>query len=397
MNHFNWDEYVTEFIVFIGQFIYVQFIIGWLKMKDTSTRVARIFNIISLVFLVYAFLFFIIYSVNAQWPYMVQMKIGIRLLSLLFQLFLFYIIIFKIKTTGRWYILVGNLLLMIMAIIMIYLRGRGLFDNTILEEIDNASWYMIGVLCENLCFTMGIGQHYYGLQNEKNEFHFVALKSRQLQLETEENNLRDRLRISQDLHDNIGSALSSISVYSQVAKIYGEKKETTELNELLEKISGTSSEMVGEMNDIVWAINPRNDSMEKIIDRMESFTRPLAVARNIHFDFTYDDSITSLQLDMDKRKNFYLLFKEAVTNAIKYSGATELLADIRAAGNELMLTVKDNGVGFNPEIELTGRSGSLSGNGLRNMHSRATLLNGNLNIQSEAGKGAAIKLQFPLI
>ncbi|MES2777706.1 MAG: sensor histidine kinase [Bacteroidota bacterium] len=215
-------------------------------------------------------------------------------------------------------------------------------------------------------------------------------------LKGERTKLKDRLLISQDLHDNIGSTLSSISVYSQVAKIHSEKNDKEDLNELLEKISTTSNEMVTEMNDIVWAINPRNDSMEKIIQRMESFTRPLAAARNILFRLVYEESIARLQFDMEKRKNFYLIFKEAVNNSIKYSGASTLTAHISIAANQLMLTVTDNGVGFNPEAEMSGHSISLGGNGLKNMRSRAAELNGNLTITSQPGNGAEITLFMPL-
>ncbi len=212
----------------------------------------------------------------------------------------------------------------------------------------------------------------------------------------EQEKLKDRLVISQDLHDNIGSTLSSISVYSEVAKIHGKKDEKEDLNELLEKISTASNEMVSEMNDIVWAINPRNDSMEKIIQRMESFTKPLAAARNIHFDLQYDASILSPQLDMERRKNFYLIFKEAVNNAIKYSGASELLAKIYSTNNKLVLTVNDNGVGFNLEKEMAGNKTTLSGNGLKNMQTRAAQVNGKLTIISHSGKGTVITHSLPL-
>ncbi len=205
-----------------------------------------------------------------------------------------------------------------------------------------------------------------------------------------------RNKIAQDLHDSVGSTLSSISVYSEVAKIHGEKNEKRGLNEVLEKIGTTSNEMVTEMNDIVWAINPRNDSMEKIIQRMESFAKPMAAARNIHFDLKYDNPVHSLQLDMDTRKNFYLIFKEAVNNAIKYSGASELKAFIKLGSHHLTLTVKDNGVGFNAEKEVTGQSASLAGNGLKNMQSRAAGLKGQLEITSEAGKGTIVNLSLPL-
>ena len=395
ITHLNWDEYVTELIAFLGQAIYIQFIIGWLKIKQTSIGLARTLNIISLFFFVYAVSFFTIYLIIPDWRSLFYMKAAVRMLGLLFQLFLFYNIIFKIKTPGRWYILVGNLLLMIMAIIMIYISGSGGFINTWFEDIDNASWYMLGVLFESICFSLGMGLHYFELKHEKDTLYIQSLQARQLQLEAEENNLNDRLRISRDLHDNIGSTLSSISVYSQVAKIHGEKKETGDLNELLEKISITSNDMVAEMNDIVWAINPGNDSLEKIIQRMESFAKPLAAARNIHFDLQYDRSILSLQLDMDKRKNFYLIFKEAINNAIKYSGASELHALIQSDNHQLKLTVKDNGVGFNTAKEMTEYSSSLTGDGLRNMHTRAAELNGDLIIQSHPGKGTTITLQVP--
>ncbi len=396
ITHFSWDEYVTELIVFTGQAIYVQFIIGWLKMKQVSRRLTKIFNWMSIFFAVYGILFFLLYIIVPEWAFLSVLKNGVRVAGILFQLFLFYHIFFTIKTAGRWYIFTGNLLLMILGIIMIFIRSRGGFENSWLADIDNASWYMLGVLGENLCFTLGMGQHYFELQSEKNSMQIAALHAKQAQLETQENNLKDRLRISQDLHDSIGSTLSSIAVYSQVAKIHGEKNEHENLNELLEKISGTSNEMVGEMNDIVWAINPRNDSLEKIILRMESFAKPLAAARNILFQLTHDDEIITLQLDMEQRKNFYLIFKEAVNNAIKYSGATALQAHVSVTKDQLILQVTDNGVGFNPEIEMANQSTSLSGNGLRNMHNRAALLQGTITITTAPSKGTVITLQMPI-
>ncbi len=219
---------------------------------------------------------------------------------------------------------------------------------------------------------------------------------KQSKRKAEEKMLKERLAISQDLHDNIGSTLSSIAVYSEVAKIEGEKNSQQQVSELLEKISTISNEMVTEMNDIVWAINPRNDSMQKIIQRMESFAKPLAAARNIQFELVYDDAFLLLPLQMDKRKNFYLVFKEAVNNAIKYSAAKEIVAKITIVNRELVLQVTDDGVGFNVEAEMkTGRS-SLSGNGLHNMYKRTEELNGSLDIQSAVNRGTNIVLKFPL-
>jgi signal transduction histidine kinase len=202
-----------------------------------------------------------------------------------------------------------------------------------------------------------------------------------------------RNKIAQDLHDNIGSTLSSISVFSQVAKIRGERDEKEGLQELLNKISDTSNEMIMEMNDTVWAINPQNDSMEKIIQRMESYAKPLLAVRNIQFSYHYDKSILNLHLEMERRKNFYLVFKEAVNNAIKYSGASELNVTITQQNNLLELIVKDNGVGFNVEKELNEASQSLSGNGLRNMKARAKDMQAQITIESTPGIGTSINLR----
>jgi signal transduction histidine kinase len=122
---------------------------------------------------------------------------------------------------------------------------------------------------------------------------------------------------------------------------------------------------------------------------------PLIHATTV-FQLTHDDEIITLQLDMEQRKNFYLIFKEAVNNAIKYSGATALQAHVSVTKNQLILQVKDNGVGFNPEIEMANQSTSLSGNGLRNMHNRAAQLQGTITITTAPSKGTVITLQMPI-
>lgn len=203
-----------------------------------------------------------------------------------------------------------------------------------------------------------------------------------------------RNKIAQDLHDSVGSTLSSISVYSQVAKIYKEKNQDNELQGTLEKISDTSGEMITEMNDIVWTINPRNDSMEKIFQRMESFAKPLLQTKNILFSFTYDDALLHINLAMEKRKNFYLIFKEAINNVLKYSGCKNLNVSIRLWQQQIELIVKDDGLGFDVQQMNSQASRSLSGNGLNNMKRRAAEMKGTCTIDSKEGHGTTITLRF---
>lgn len=203
-----------------------------------------------------------------------------------------------------------------------------------------------------------------------------------------------RNKIAQDLHDNVGSTLSSISVYSQVAKIYKQQDRMEPLQDTLEKISTTSSEMISEMNDIVWAINPRHDNMPTILQRMESFARPLLASQEIKFHFSYELSVQHQHLEMHKRKNFYLIFKEAINNALKYSGCKNIWVEIKLHHHQLHLSVKDDGIGF--DTRKAKSTASLSGNGVQNMQVRAREMKGSCRVESAPGSGTTILLSFPI-
>ena len=205
-----------------------------------------------------------------------------------------------------------------------------------------------------------------------------------------------RNRIAQDLHDSVGSTLSSISVYSQVAKIQYERGNNSELKHVLDRIGVTSTDMISEMNDIVWALNPQNDNMEKIVQRMESFAKPLLKTKDISCDFNYDPAVLQLNLSMEKRKNFYLIFKEAINNVLKYSNCKRLEISIRLLSQQIELTVNDDGQGFDQSQLKTFAARSMSGNGLNNMKRRAGEMGGTCEIQSEPGKGTIVQLQFPI-
>jgi len=205
-----------------------------------------------------------------------------------------------------------------------------------------------------------------------------------------------RNKIAQDLHDNVGSTLSSISVYSQVAKIYHNQQKQEDLQQTLEKIGTTSSEMISEMNDIVWAINPRNDNMNVILQRMESYANPLLSAMNISFKFEYDPTLSNMHLPMEQRKNFYLIFKEAVNNALKYSDCRNMYVEVKVKHRQVILIVQDDGRGFDIEEMKALAAKSLSGNGLVNMKRRAADMKGECDISSNPGKGTRIVLKFDI-
>ncbi len=196
-----------------------------------------------------------------------------------------------------------------------------------------------------------------------------------------------RTRISRDLHDDIGSTLSSINMMSSMAKStdISEKKSS----DLFQTISSASRQAMELMNDIVWSINPKNDKMEMIIIRMRQYASEMLEAAQIPFTIEMDDECKHIILPIEKRKDFYLIFKEAINNLAKYSNATHVMIHLRYIGRLLTLIISDDGRGF--DINET-----MQGNGLKNMKARAEMLKGDILIETHPGEGTRVTLKIPV-
>jgi ligand-binding sensor domain-containing protein len=203
-----------------------------------------------------------------------------------------------------------------------------------------------------------------------------------------------RQKIASDLHDDIGSTLNSISVYSEVAIVQFEANPVNS-KQLLQKMGGASRQMIETMNDIVWAINPLNDQFENVIQRMQYFAGELLSGKDILLQFDIAAGARSIRLAMDQRKNIYLIFKEAVNNAYKYSQAKTVTVSIATSANNLLMTISDDGTGF-ILTEPSATEPSLQGNGLHNMKFRSKEIHAHLQICSWPQKGTSIELKLPL-
>ncbi len=191
-----------------------------------------------------------------------------------------------------------------------------------------------------------------------------------------------RNRIASDLHDDVGSTLNSISVYSEVAK----QKSPAVVDEL-EQIGDASRKIIEVMSDIVWTINPKNDTFENIISRMGTLAYNLLKAKNIEHTFNADENLNETKLTLESRRNFYLIFKEALNNLVKYSNATRASITLKKENGLIILALRDNGVGF--DVAQTSK-----GNGLLNMKGRAAEMKAQLKIESEKGSGTNVELIF---
>jgi len=197
---------------------------------------------------------------------------------------------------------------------------------------------------------------------------------------------RIRNKIASDLHDDLGATLSSISIMSELVN-QQVKDKVPKASPLLEKIGSSSRNMIESVNDMVWAINPQNDSFENIIKRMRTFASEILDAKDIAFHFDFDRNLLPSKLKTEMRRNFYLIFKEAVNNLAKYSEASNAFVMIWNRGNNLKMTIRDDGNGFDKES-------LIGGNGLTNMKQRAEMMKARFKIESIPGKGTSIELEF---
>jgi signal transduction histidine kinase len=221
-------------------------------------------------------------------------------------------------------------------------------------------------------------QHNDQLRTTAREMEIVSLRTRMEAVFSERN------RIASDLHDDIGAALSSIRIYSGAAQkhLYTNIEESADL---ITRINESSSGMMERMGDIVWSINPKNDTAQSLLLRMKTFASEVLGTLDIRMAYDVADSVINLHPTMTARRNIYLIYKEAINNIAKYSKAKNVVVEMSVADDQFVLHITDDGIGFH-----TGQA--QHGNGLANMNNRAKALNGQLHITSHVGRGT--KLQF---
>lgn len=198
---------------------------------------------------------------------------------------------------------------------------------------------------------------------------------------------RTRTRIATDLHDDIGTNLSKISLLSEVVNLQL-ADQNAESSRWLNSIAEISRESVSSMSDIVWAINPKRDSVLELVRRMRLHAEESFLEKGVRVKFNAPEDGAAIKLSMDVRRELYLIFKEAVSNAARHSDCKNIEINFQLERGAIFLNITDNGKGFDA-------SARADGNGLENMRSRAAKNGGNCSIESEAGRGTIVKIRFP--
>jgi signal transduction histidine kinase len=198
---------------------------------------------------------------------------------------------------------------------------------------------------------------------------------------------RVRTRIAADLHDDIGANLTRIAILSEVANAQLSPGASS-MESPLSSIAHISRESISSMSDIVWAINPRKDSLFDLIGRMRRLAEDLLPSRGIECDFQAPDSEANIKLGSEIRRDTFLIFKEALNNAVRHSCCRHVRIVFRSERQQFVLSVSDDGRGFDSDEANEGQ-------GLTNMRRRANSLGANFQITSLPGKGTTLTLTVP--
>lgn len=189
-----------------------------------------------------------------------------------------------------------------------------------------------------------------------------------------------RKNIATDLHDDLGSTLNSVKVFTNLA-ISGVKQE-----ESLQQVKDNLTEATMSLRDMIWVLDDSLDTVDELVTRLKQFAFPITAASNMEFVVNSNSDVNSLTLTKEEKRNLFLICKEAINNSIKYSGASKITVDIQPAGKKIQIIVADNGKGFD---ETTVKKGY----GLKNMQYRAGQVKYAVKISSQLSKGVTIIIE----
>jgi len=212
---------------------------------------------------------------------------------------------------------------------------------------------------------------------------------------------RIRTTIATDLHDDIGASLSQIAILSEVARVNangeGRANGHGHAGEPLERVATLARELVDSMSDIVWSIRSEAHGMDSLIRRMREFAIDLLSSQGIDFELRTPPLGKNVELSLQARRQVFLIFKECIHNAARHSRCTAVVAELKIADREAVLTIEDNGTGLKQDEKTPGTKSELpGGTGIPNMRKRSQELGGSMKLTSKPGAGCHVEIRFPM-
>ncbi len=377
------NEYLQFALLVVGTIFYIDFSREFLETKVNLPLINSILQLEKYLLIVILISFtFIVYFTNY---FMLQeaiedgTEIYLTFIAALYISFNFFKPSILVK-----YIAAGNLILVFCAIISYLIHFDllpkiGIFENSML-------FLEIGYVGLLTLFLLGIAH------KERNSLIAMITEQEALKKEWENKNLEiqiallqsqqnERNRISMEMHDDLGAGITTIRLYSELAK----KRMGENVIPEIEKISYSANELINNMNSLIWTMSTENDTLHNMIAYLRSYGVAYFEDAGINCQINVDENIPDTSVNGEKRRNLFLAIKEILNNIIKHSKATEVIVTLKIENNYLVLSIHDNGVGIDTA------DFRKSGNGLKNIKKRMEYMQLEFSIENNNGTLVIIK------
>lgn len=255
----------------------------------------------------------------------------------------------------------------------------------IVEPFYWQRWWFRLIVLAVFVFSVIAVVHYVSVRRLREQ---LAIMEQQAALQHE------RARIAKDIHDDLGANLTQIAFLGELAQ--QDRDEPGKASERAEKISATARQAIKSLDEIVWAVNPRNDTLAHLMDYAGQFALDYLRLAGVRCRLDFPDQYLPRELSTDLRHNLFLVIKEALHNVVKHAQASEVWLRINHSPSALDVTIEDNGRGFDHVSARNGGADDALADGLRNMRSRMNEIGGKFEFESRVGTGTKILLHLPL-
>src|SRR6187399_1867275 len=388
-SNFFFESYMDFVLQILGISFYMAFMIRFLETKRNFPFLHKLYIggivFLAAVILLYSYIHYS--SIDYYWENFLENMITKNILVIMIIVFLVYAVNnwrHKLLRSLFW----GNLLYLVFSLLSLLtiLGGRKLHLPGILN--NSLILYEIGLLIELIFFLMGLTyKNRTQLIEQTKERERLKMENERKELEKQvavmQAHQDERERISADIHDELGSGMTTIRLMSEIAK--NKMKENIPIE--IEKISNSANEVLNKMNAIVWSMNSSNDTLDSLISYIRAYTIEFFDGTQIECKVNMPEEIPFYEISGDKRRNIFLCVKESLNNVLKHSKASRIKIDIEV-NHKLKIKIADNGVGI--EQEKIRRFG----NGLKNIERRMKGIGGSYTVSNN--NGTETNLELPL-
>jgi len=388
-SNFFFEAYMDFVLQCLGIWFFMLFMIRFLETKRDFPFLHKLYMsgvvLLPIVVAIYSFLHYS--SINYFWENALENIFTKFVLLAMMVIFLFYAI-------RNWhhkllrYLFWGNLLYLLFGLLslLIVLSGRSIKFAGIFG--DSLVLYECGLLIELIFFLMGLTyKNRTQLIEQTKERERLKLENERKELEKQvavmQAHQEERERISADIHDELGSGMTTIRLMSEIAK--NKMKENIPVE--IEKISNSANEVLNKMNAIIWSMNSSNDTLDSLISYIRAYATEFFDSTPIDCKVIMPENIPNKDLSGDKRRNIFLCVKETLNNVLKHSKASKVNIDITTNGI-LKIDITDDGVGIDHEKLRR------FGNGLKNIERRMKSIGGSYKIINNNGTETNLELPF---